>query len=92
MALPSIADNFERAAGSRRSVSRPESDVTGLACEEKESWHSIDLKLTGRALDLRNHLCGSQGAIDTTAEVAEDDLGDEFKDQRQATVLYVFRL
>src|SRR5215813_4290532 len=45
--------------------------------EENEGWHSIDLKLAGRALDLRNHLAGSQGAIDTTAQFAEHALGDE---------------
>jgi hypothetical protein len=47
--------------------------------DEKDGWHSIDLKLAGRSLDLRNHLAGSQGVIDTTAEFVEDDLGDEVK-------------
>jgi hypothetical protein len=45
--------------------------------EEKDGWHSIDLRLAGRALDLRNHLAGSQGVIDATAEYAEHDLGKE---------------
>jgi hypothetical protein len=52
--------------------------------EEKEGWHSIDLKLAGRALDLRNHLAGSQGLIDATAEFAEDDLGDELEEHAGA--------
>jgi len=45
--------------------------------EEKEGWHSIDLKLAARALDLRNHLAGSQGMINATAEFTEDDLENE---------------
>jgi hypothetical protein len=52
--------------------------------EEKEGWHSIDLKLAGRALDLRNHLAGSQGVIDTTAEFAEEDLGGELDEHAAA--------
>jgi hypothetical protein len=48
--------------------------------EEKEGWHSIDLKLAARALDLRNHLAGSQGVIDTTVEFAMDDLEDELEE------------
>jgi hypothetical protein len=45
--------------------------------EEKEGWHSIDLLLAARALDLRNHLAGSQGIIAATAEFTEDLLGEE---------------
>jgi hypothetical protein len=52
--------------------------------EEKEGWHSIDLKLACHALDLRNHLAGSQGVIDGTAEFAEDDLGDELDEHAGA--------
>jgi hypothetical protein len=52
--------------------------------EEKEGWHSIDLKLAGRALDLRNHQAGRQGAIDATAEFEEDDLGDELDEHAGA--------
>jgi hypothetical protein len=49
--------------------------------DEKEGWHSIDLKLAARALDLRNRLAGSQGVIDATAEFSESDLGDELEEQ-----------
>jgi hypothetical protein len=52
--------------------------------EEKEGWHSIDLKLAGRALDLRNHLAGSQGQIDATAEFSEEDLGDTLDEHAAA--------
>jgi hypothetical protein len=52
--------------------------------EEKEGWHSIDLKLAGRALDLRNHIAGSQGVIFAAAEFAEDDLEDELEEHAGA--------
>lgn len=42
--------------------------------EESEGWHAIDLKLAGRALDLRNHITGSQGVIASTIEFTMDDL------------------
>jgi hypothetical protein len=45
--------------------------------EEKDGWHSIDLRLAARVLDVRNHLAGSQGAIDATGQFAEHELGDE---------------
>jgi hypothetical protein len=45
--------------------------------EEMTGWHAIDLKLAGRALDLRNHLAGSElwanGVFDE-----DDDLNDVF--------------
>jgi hypothetical protein len=43
--------------------------------EEAEGWHALDAALAGRALDLRNHIVGSQGFIFSTAEYAEDELG-----------------
>jgi hypothetical protein len=52
--------------------------------EETEGWHAIDLKLSGRALDLRNHLAGSQGVIDATVEFAEQDLDDELEEHAGA--------
>lgn len=50
---------------------------------EQDGWHAIDLKLAGRALDLRNHIVGSQGVVNSTAEYAEDDLEEEL-DQHAA--------
>jgi hypothetical protein len=44
--------------------------------EETEGWHAIDLKLAGRALDLRNHITGSQGMIGSTVEFCMHELGD----------------
>jgi hypothetical protein len=52
--------------------------------DEKEGWHSIDLTLAGRALDLRNRLAGSQGMIDATAEFTEEDLGNELDEHAAA--------
>jgi hypothetical protein len=52
--------------------------------EEKEGWHSIDLRLATRVLDLRNHLAGSQGVISATVEYAEESLGDEIDEHAAA--------
>jgi hypothetical protein len=45
--------------------------------EEGNGWRSIDLSFATRVLDLRNHIAGSQGAIDATVEFTEDTLGEE---------------
>jgi hypothetical protein len=39
----------------------------------EEGWHSIDLKLAGRALDLRNHIADSQGVINVADWAFTDD-------------------
>jgi hypothetical protein len=52
--------------------------------EEKDGWHSIDLKLAARVLDLRNHLAGSQGVIASTAEFADNELEEELEEQAGA--------
>jgi hypothetical protein len=39
--------------------------------EEKEAWHSFDLKLAARVLDIRNHLAGSQGVLNATSSEFE---------------------
>jgi hypothetical protein len=53
--------------------------------EEKEGWHSIDLGLAARVLDVRNHLAGSQGVIDATNRFETLlDLGDELDEHAGA--------
>jgi hypothetical protein len=53
--------------------------------EEKEGWHSIDLRLAARVLDVRNHPAGSQGVIDATNRFESlPDLGDELDEHAGA--------
>jgi hypothetical protein len=42
--------------------------------DEPGGWHSIDLRLAARALDLRNRIAGRQGIINSIAEYSECDL------------------
>lgn len=44
--------------------------------EEIDGWHSLDLRLAGRALDLRNHIKGSVGVIASIIEYSESELGE----------------
>jgi hypothetical protein len=53
--------------------------------EEKEGWHSLDLRLAARVLDVRNHLAGSQGVINATNEFETMPyLGDELDEHAGA--------
>lgn len=44
--------------------------------DDAEGWRSIDRRLAGRCLNLRNKIDGSQGLIRSTIEFSEDYLGD----------------
>ena len=52
-------------------------DLPPFPDEVKEGWHSIDLKLAARALDLPNLRAGSQGMINSTSEFNAYELEHE---------------
>lgn len=47
--------------------------------DDAEGWRSIDRRLAGRCLNLRNKIDGSQGLIRSTIEFSEERLGDVLK-------------